>query len=218
MKTILTTNERINRQPTNRFTSAVRNSSSVAISPTEMNTSFKTAEMSSERPDQQSKEVFGMAVREINPATISPMKPINTTTTTDLGECGCTAELGALPDITSGQAAAGHVEKGKEMSTQATVNNEGAATNRGRFGVGATNLIELKDSTPELRKFRFKLKAKGFSFWSEAESTGNQGWVVKWPWPKSVRIEASDEQKVIEEQVLEKLKQAFSEFDLATAA
>lgn len=104
------------------------------------------------------------------------------------------------------------------MSNGTSVNNEGVASNRSRYGVGATNLIELKDSTPELRKFRFKLKAKGFSFWSEAESTENQGWAVKWPWPKSVRIESSDEQKVIEEQVLEKLKQAFSEFDLATAA
>lgn len=104
------------------------------------------------------------------------------------------------------------------MSNATAVNNEGAASNRGRYGVGVTNLIELKDSTPEHRKFRFKLKAKGFSFWSEAESTGDQGWVVKWPWPKSVRIEVSDEQKVIEEQALEKLKQAFSEFDLATAA
>lgn len=86
----------------------------------------------------------------------------------------------------------------------------------GRYGIEVNTLAEEKDSTEQVRKFKFRLKVKGFMFWGAVEKS-NGALKVTWPWPKVVRVERTDEREDFERQALEKLEVAVSAFDTAMA-
>ena len=92
MKTNLKTSKRTNEQPKKIFQSTVRKLHPVAISPTEMKTSFRTTETGSERTSQQSEKSFGLAVRKLIPAAISPVMKANT----QVGEQNSQERLGQI--------------------------------------------------------------------------------------------------------------------------
>jgi len=120
-----------------------------------------------------------------------------------------------LPATVAGNSK--HKHRSKCMST---VNTSGSqkktnSTAKSRFGVTVNTMMELKDSIPTERKFRFRLKTKGFGFWAEARKTAANGIEVAYPWPKTVRVEDDAEREIIEAQVVEKLGQALGDFDEA---
>lgn len=104
--------------PAEIFFLAVRKLSHVAISTSEMKTNLTIAERNeSETMNQQPKQTSKTAVRNINPAAISSVKNMNTTTTTisasETGECGRATQSDARPDINTRQQP--HAERAERV-------------------------------------------------------------------------------------------------------
>ena len=101
------------------------------------------------------------------------------------------------------------------MQTQTDTQTDTKKTTKpGRYGIEVNTLVEEKDSTQEVRKFRFRLKVKGFVFWGAVEKSNGE-LKVTWPWPKVVRVERKEEQADFEQQALPLLEVAVTAFDEA---
>ena len=102
------------------------------------------------------------------------------------------------------------------MDTQNNTTQTTTPPKAGRHGIEVNTLVEEKDSTDQVRKFRFRLKVKGFVFWGAVEKSDGS-LKVTWPWPKVARVEKDEDRKDFERQALEKLEVAVTAFDAAMA-
>ncbi|MFA5192214.1 MAG: hypothetical protein WC740_15935, partial [Verrucomicrobiia bacterium] len=109
------------------------------------------------------------------------------TTKTDLGECNCTAELGALPDINNAAtAAAERVEKDEVMKD---ANSQKGST---RMGVKVMNVVVRPDNCFMHLKAMCDLKVGRFVFKKVRFSRGwGQDPVIRLPW-KAKRVSIPD--------------------------
>lgn len=200
--------ELMNQQPKQSSKSAVRKPVQLWIGSSEMKTNFKAAEQESgERLDLQ---------------------PTHQTISTDLTARSSHLGRGTVPPVAGVTDQHNQVQptgcltgKRREDILMDTQNNNSQTTTaatpkQGRYGIEVNTLAEEKDSTEQVRKFRFRLKVKGFMFWGAVEKS-NGVLKVTWPWPKMVRVERNDEREDFERQTLEKLDAAVSAFDTAMA-